>query len=238
MGLSVISLLALAIGAANLVMAFARTPPEEAARNLAMWGERYGVPPWHRWLAKYKNWLAIRPKTVMSVAFVLISFGIGGLIWSYRNVVDVRPTANGTSSFQLSRPTNTPPNSAVPVHIYSPTIDQQRALLDAIIPLKSNLPARIWIVRPRDAGAQGVARIYERVFRTAGFDPEQEQQNQTDATQTGQIMMAVSDPNSPSDAAVKLAEAMKKVGFAMPLIPLSDNLRALDFAIFVGMNPL
>ena len=122
--------------------------------------------------------------------------------------------------------------------IYSPDGPQQRALLSALIPLKDSLPRKITILRPRDSGAQNVARIYERIFSTAGFDAEQDQQAQTDANQTGRIMMGVADSKNPPHQAIELADAMRTLGYEMPFLSLPEKLQQHEFAIFVGMNPL
>lgn len=72
----------------------------------------------------------------------------------------------------------------------------------------------------------------------AGFDPEQDQQAQTEPGQTGQIMMAVADLSNPPEGAKQLAEAMRSVGYKMPFVAFPEKLQKHEFALFVGMNRL
>jgi hypothetical protein len=51
-------------------------------------------------------------------------------------------------------------------------------------------------------------------------------------------MIAVSNVDDPPAIATELANAMKKVGFEMRLVPLSGLARGkTEFAIYVGMSP-
>jgi hypothetical protein len=141
------------------------------------------------------------------------------------------PTVIGSPTDIPKRPTPTTP-------IYDPGPDQQRALSDEIDRLASRLPRPVWITRPRDLTAQSAARNIEGAFRRAGIKVEQEEQEPAGRSEVG-VMMAVSNLNSPPAIATELADAMKRVGFEMRLVPLSGPAKGkTEFAIYVGMSPL
>jgi hypothetical protein len=124
------------------------------------------------------------------------------------------------------------------VSVYNPSGDQQRALLSEIFLLKDRLPQKMWITRPRDVGAQSIARQYERVFERAGIRVEQEQQQPAGPDEVG-IMIAVADVTKPPNVAVELAEAMRKLGFEIKIVPLTGDAKGkTDFSLYIGMEPL
>jgi hypothetical protein len=187
----------------------------------------------------------VEPIHLIAIGLVI---AVIGLIWQKLEIDGLnkelanRPPSPvpGTSTSPPTAPQSPsmlpPPPPPQPKSVYAPDATKQHELLLAIEPLKSALPAKIWIVRPRDGYAQSLARILETVFRNAGFDAEQEEQRQTSSSQSGRILMAVPDPQNPPKSAIILADTMKKIGFDMEYIPLEKT--ALGFAIFVAMNRL
>jgi hypothetical protein len=82
------------VATVGLVMAFARTGPDEAASNLSKWAEKVGLHNAPRWLrSKAADRLVLRWGKVVLVLLALVGFCAGGILF-FREQDDLEWAAN------------------------------------------------------------------------------------------------------------------------------------------------
>jgi hypothetical protein len=113
-----------------------------------------------------------------------------------------------------------------------------RILIKAFADLKGDIP-RIFLTRANDV--RGEANQYMRdfmeAFERAGIEVQSGSQSPTGPDQTG-VMIAVQDVNHEPLIAKKLASVLHKAGVETTMIQIPQNLTGVEFALFVGPNPL
>ena len=103
--------------------------------------------------------------------------------------------------------------------------------------------SKIVIARPQMVQPQMFSRLFEDIFRTFGIEPIVTQQNPNARDQTG-VKIGVIDINqAPSAGALKMQDAVRRMGFDGGFIQLRDDAIASakqnnEFAIYVGPAPL
>jgi hypothetical protein len=113
-----------------------------------------------------------------------------------------------------------------------------RILIKEFADLKGDIP-RIFLTRANDV--RGEANQYMRdfmeAFERAGIEVQSSSQSPAGPDQTG-VMIAVQDVDHQPLIAKKLSSVLQKAGVQTTTIKIPQTLTGVEFALFVGPNPL
>jgi hypothetical protein len=227
------------LGLASLIMALARTPPNDAMSNLAKWAEWVGIHHVPLWLRDRRaDQVAVR----WALATAIIAAAAGTYVWLSEHYQPSPLTADHRSTTDETRSLPAKPERPSPV--YGSLQPWQSAIfINALAGMKEELSSKIMIARPQMLEPQQFSRAFENSALRAGVTPIVVQQNPTGPDQTG-VMIAVPDTSAPSSTALKLRIVIQTLGFDGNFVPLlaspesSQSKEIGNFAIFIGPSPL
>jgi hypothetical protein len=213
-------------GTVGLIMAFARTGPDDAASNLSKWLERAGIHQIPNWLrARQADKLVYRWAMLVMAALLFVG-GIGFDSW-----------IRGLSIPSVSRA-----SGDFPVLQRRLSDDRKNRLAREFAQLKPQLSKASVSFPNGDGEADVYMHDFADAFRRAGIEPLFTWTTPDGPDQVG-VFVAVSDISSPPSLAAKLQDALKSVGIEADIIPFpkAGILGASDprpLALYVAPRPL
>jgi fermentation-respiration switch protein FrsA (DUF1100 family) len=222
------TILSFFLGVAGLAMAFARTPPGEAASNWTQWSKKAGIHKVFGWL---RAWSADRRMFLSAMVAMSALFFLSGIAldrWI------------GTRLVPSEGPVNSPESPAQQRRLSD---DRKRLLAKALANLKDITPQLPVTFVNGDRESETYMHDFADAFRRAGIAPVFTWTSPDGPDQVG-VFIALKDPKSQAQSpeVQGLRSALKEIGVDAPIISLPktgiDGAPPASIALYVAPRPL